>query len=82
MRNKKRIPLELYVHIPFCVRKCEYCDFLSGPAGKETQKSYVQALLKEIQGSEDASDREVISVFIGGGTPSLLDASDISDIMK
>lgn len=82
MRNKKRIPLELYVHIPFCVRKCEYCDFLSGPAGKETQKSYVQALLKEIQGSGDASDREVISVFIGGGTPSLLDASDISDIMK
>lgn len=82
MRNKERIPLELYVHIPFCVRKCEYCDFLSGPAGKETQKSYVQALLKEIQGSEDAPDREIVSVFIGGGTPSLLDASDISEIMK
>ncbi len=82
MRNKERIPLELYVHIPFCVKKCEYCDFLSGPAGKEIQKAYVQALLKEIQGSVDDSDREIVSVFIGGGTPSLLDASDISEIMK
>ena len=82
MRNKERIPLELYVHIPFCVKKCEYCDFLSGPAGKEIQKTYVQALLKEIQGSVDDSDREIVSVFIGGGTPSLLDASDISEIMK
>ena len=80
MRNKERIPLELYVHIPFCVKKCEYCDFLSGPAGKEIQKAYVQALLKEIQGSVDDSDREIVSVFIGGGTPSLLDASDISEI--
>lgn len=82
MKNKERIPLELYVHIPFCVKKCEYCDFLSGPAGKEIQKAYVQALLKEIQGSVDDSDREIVSVFIGGGTPSLLDASDISEIMK
>ena len=40
MENKAKKPLELYVHIPFCVKKCDYCDFLSGPAGKERQAEY------------------------------------------
>ena len=46
MRRKN--PLELYIHIPFCVKKCDYCDFLSGPAGKERQREYFQALEREI----------------------------------
>ena len=65
---------EIYIHIPFCVRKCAYCDFLSGPATEEIQQQYAAALQREIETAEDGGD-EVISVFIGGGTPSILDAS-------
>ena len=49
MKNKNRTPLELYIHIPFCVRKCQYCDFLSGPSDQETRDRYIEALLAEIQ---------------------------------
>ena len=42
--------LEIYIHIPFCVKKCNYCDFLSAPADRETQRSYMEALLEEIAG--------------------------------
>lgn len=74
--------LELYVHIPFCIRKCDYCDFLSAPAGHEIRKRYVGALLTELKGrSEEARDRKVCSVFLGGGTPSVLDAEDIENIL-
>lgn len=45
----KKKELEIYIHIPFCVRKCAYCDFLSGPAAPEEQKAYVRALIKEIR---------------------------------
>ena len=45
----KERELELYVHIPFCVRKCKYCDFLSAPASKQVQNAYMEALLKEIR---------------------------------
>ena len=38
MENEAKKPLELYIHVPFCVKKCDYCDFLSGPAGKESKK--------------------------------------------
>ena len=38
MKNKAKKPMELYIHIPFCVKKCDYCDFLSGPAGEERQR--------------------------------------------
>ena len=50
--NKKRKPLELYVHIPFCIRKCAYCDFVSGPGTKAMQKEYEEALLAEIDAAE------------------------------
>mgnify|MGYP000084388852 CR=1 FL=1 len=61
--NKKRKPLELYVHIPFCIRKCAYCDFVSGPGTKAMQKEYEEALLAEIDAAEETAEREVISVF-------------------
>ena len=67
-------PLELYVHIPFCVRKCGYCDFLSAPAGQEVRRAYVEQLLREIQNAEALSGRyEAATVFFGGGTPSILE---------
>lgn len=76
-------PLELYVHIPFCVRKCAYCDFLSAPAGEETQKAYVEQLFREIEASERLSDRyEVTTVFFGGGTPSILPGGTLCRILQ
>lgn len=69
--------LELYVHIPFCVRKCAYCDFLSFPSGEAERKAYVDALIQEIQSRKDNfTDCRVSTVFLGGGTPSLLDGED------
>ena len=75
--------LELYVHIPFCVRKCEYCDFLSAPAGADTQQEYVRNLLLEIeQKGVHCTDYEVTTIFFGGGTPSILKAGWIADILN
>ena len=62
--------LEIYIHIPFCVRKCAYCDFLSMPASASLQEAYFGALLREIR-SAKAPDLPVRSIFVGGGTPSL-----------
>lgn len=71
--------MELYIHIPFCVKKCSYCDFLSFPAGREVQRAYVDALLDEIRGEKETGDADTI--FFGGGTPSLLPAEEIARIM-
>ena len=65
--------MSLYLHIPFCVRKCLYCDFLSGPQSADVQEQYVEALCREIQEtSPEYREYQVVSVFIGGGTPSVL----------
>lgn len=69
--------LAIYIHIPFCVRKCAYCDFLSAPATQELQKQYVGALVREIRDWEKwypgRKDCYLVgSVFFGGGTPSIL----------
>ena len=83
MKNRKEnSPMEIYIHIPFCIRKCDYCDFLSGPSGPEEQADYVQALLREIQAVEEGEGRSVSSIFIGGGTPSVLDERLLGDILK
>ena len=80
MRQKE---LELYIHIPFCVKKCSYCDFLSAPATEQTIGAYMAALFAEIRGrAGDYTDRIVTSIFIGGGTPSLLPAEDIRQLMS
>ena len=47
-RNITDSPMEIYIHIPFCIKKCDYCDFLSGPSGPKEQADYVDALLEEI----------------------------------
>ena len=78
--NKKE--LELYIHIPFCVRKCSYCDFLSAPATEQTREAYMAALFAEIEGkSGKYRDRRVVSVFIGGGTPSRLTGEQMGKLM-
>ena len=83
MKNRKEnSPMEIYIHIPFCIRKCDYCDFLSGPSGPEGQADYVQALLREIQAVEEGEGRSVSSIFIGGGTPSVLDERLLGDILR
>ena len=61
----------LYVHIPFCVKKCAYCDFFSHPPPEGERESYAEALLREIKNT-DPEGRSVTSVFFGGGTPSLM----------
>ncbi|SCG88874.1 Oxygen-independent coproporphyrinogen-III oxidase [uncultured Clostridium sp.] len=74
--------LELYLHIPFCVKKCNYCDFLSASAGEETRAAYVDALLEEIRGFDEPEGYEVVTVFFGGGTPSILPGQAIFRIME
>src|SRR5438105_15271004 len=76
-------PLAIYVHIPFCVRKCFYCDFNSGPATRPTRESYVQALCREIAESPWARRTvEVRTVFFGGGTPSELEPELMAQVVE
>lgn len=75
--------LELYFHIPFCVRKCFYCDFLSAPGDEKTKRDYMEALLAETVGSAVRyTDYEVVSIFIGGGTPSTVPAECLEQLME
>lgn len=75
--------LSIYIHIPFCVRKCLYCDFLSGPSTDEEMESYVNLLLREIkEQSVFYGDHRVVSIFFGGGTPSLLPAKETGRILE
>ena len=80
----KRKPLELYIHIPFCKKKCNYCDFLSAPASKPRRQEYMQALMTEIMIWSGAAydNHEVKSIFIGGGTPSILEPEQIGTLMR
>lgn len=74
--------LSIYLHIPFCVRKCAYCDFLSFPAEDETQRAYVRTLAKEVRACPCETDAyEIVSVFIGGGTPSILPGVEIEKLL-
>ena len=73
--------MEIYVHIPFCVKKCTYCDFLSAPADDDTKDKYVMALCEEIKNGK-LKEEPVSSIFIGGGTPSILKGEQIEKIMN
>ena len=71
--SKSNIPLSLYVHVPWCVRKCPYCDFNSHQVRDEIpQQRYVDTLIEDLRSEAMlADDRPIHSIFIGGGTPSL-----------
>ena len=75
--------ISIYIHIPFCIQKCAYCDFLSFPGTEEMQEQYVQKLLWEIRESAPAyREYEVQSVFIGGGTPTSIPAEQIVQVTE
>lgn len=75
--------MELYLHMPFCVRKCAYCDFLSFPSGAETQRMYAKRLMKDIDVmGKRYGEIPVETIFIGGGTPSVPDSALIVEIME
>ena len=76
-------PLSLYIHIPWCVRKCPYCDFNSHEAdGEVPERRYVDALISDLDHSlPKIWGRRVYSIFFGGGTPSLFSARAIDEIL-
>lgn len=81
-KNMKKT-LELYFHIPFCARKCLYCDFLSGPSDAGTQEAYLQTLLLETEErAAKYADYQVDTIFIGGGTPSIVKEEWIEKLLK
>lgn len=88
--------LGIYIHIPFCIRKCDYCDFLSFTSGKEERERYAEALKREIAEGINAGDDSlcsgtgsgktkdnwlVTSIFFGGGTPSVLEGEELAEIL-
>jgi len=77
-------PLSLYVHLPWCVRKCPYCDFNShvAPITGIPESRYLAALLGDLDfAARAAHGREVVSVFFGGGTPSLFSAAAVASVL-
>ena len=77
-------PLSLYVHFPWCLKKCPYCDFNSHPAGKADLpgRRYLDALLADLaREAQEAGGRPVESIFLGGGTPSLFAPGEIGEVL-
>lgn len=80
---EKEKELELYIHIPFCVQKCLYCDFLSMPVDEAVRRHYVHKLIEEIkEKAGNYSGYSVSSIFLGGGTPSILYGTQITEMME
>ena len=87
-----REPIGIYIHFPFCVKKCSYCDFLSGPADSRTRRAYADALCREIYSfSREKGEKCTLSedtkipvdtIFLGGGTPSVMDPEDLARVME
>ena len=83
MTSTRKIPLELYIHIPFCAKKCNYCDFLSFRCLASDHEAYTAQLVEEIRAQGPLlEDYQVVSVFVGGGTPSVMEAVLIGRIME
>ena len=78
------IPLSLYVHIPWCIKKCPYCDFNSHQIGDDLpEQAYIQALLRDLESElPQIWGRRLESVFIGGGTPSVFSAEGIEQLLS
>ena len=86
--NPANIPMSLYIHMPWCVRKCPYCDFNShavpnGALSLDLEQEYLKALVEDFKTQVDfAQGRKVHSVFIGGGTPSLISAKGYQGLFE
>lgn len=72
----------IYIHIPFCIQKCYYCDFCSFDKLQNKQAEYVDALIKEIKNTHNKSELLIKTVYIGGGTPSILNANELKQVME
>lgn len=84
MNNAPHAPLSLYIHLPWCVRKCPYCDFNSHAAGDRAPRSrYLNALRTDLEDEAGrAGQRPLVSVFLGGGTPSLFAPDEIAGLLE
>ncbi len=82
--GQKLPPLSLYIHVPWCVRKCPYCDFNSHAVRDDIpEQQYIEALLEDLRSERHlAQDREIQSIFIGGGTPSLFAADSYKQLLQ
>ena len=81
LENQK--PMGLYIHIPFCNKKCDYCDFVSFSMDKKAQQLYLEALFTEIDLVKSKfNDRKFDTIFIGGGTPSILYEGFIASLSR
>ena len=85
-RLKSLPPLSLYIHLPWCMKKCPYCDFNSHEVREQSggmqEAEYVAALIRDLEGAlPQVWGRKVVSVFFGGGTPSLFSARSIDTIL-
>lgn len=78
------IPLSLYIHLPWCIKKCPYCDFNAHPLKDNTDfNQYIKRLVEDLESHADIlSSRPLHSIFIGGGTPSLFSAQELSPIFS
>lgn len=75
--------LGIYIHIPFCVRKCYYCDFISYPDKLDYQKEYIEKIKQEIREEQEVfKDADITTIYIGGGTPSIIDSKYIIEILE
>lgn len=75
------MPLGLYVHVPFCETKCGYCDFYSVPLGDRATSPVVDATLRELVDRTQATPESIATIFVGGGTPTLLPPGDLERLM-
>ena len=76
--------LGIYIHIPFCKSKCAYCDFVSFPNIKDKEERYINSVIKEIQSQnwdEINKNYQITTIYIGGGTPSFIDAENIKKVL-
>lgn len=75
--------LGIYVHIPFCARKCNYCDFYSLASNEDEKKNYIEALKREIKETSKkiSSEYEIYTIYFGGGTPSIIKADYIKEVL-
>ncbi|MGM0370223.1 MAG: radical SAM protein, partial [Bacillota bacterium] len=72
----------LYIHIPFCAQKCNYCDFNSIVSKDKLRGRYIQALQEEIKLIADKYDPKIKTIYIGGGTPTILSGAQLVNILE
>ena len=84
LEHTQSIPLSLYIHLPWCIKKCPYCDFNSHEIQKSVpEEQYIDALIADLKHcANDVEGREIISIFIGGGTPSIFSAQNMHRLLK